>query len=339
MDFGFDFASLNSRLYGSFDYFYYSTKGYLVAPVGDSYLNHALGVSLPKVASDSELRRAGIELQIGWRDNIGDLKYDISANYTYYNSMWALDESESESSRKNPYHRSQQVKQNYYGHLYNSEGFYENAEDVYNSVAYANAINTGYLTAGDLKYTDVNGDGQITSEDTRKMGKSSSPHGQFGININLNYKGFYFSTLFQGSTSFNKMVSGNLAMQTGQSGDMPLAYDYQTDYWTPDNRDAKFTRLMSNTGLNSNNNYLSSNFWLFDASFIRMKDFQFGYDFKYKVLKNVNWLTRCKVGISGQNIFTISEATKYGMDPEANGTSNTGYPVERTLALTVNLGF
>jgi hypothetical protein len=118
-----------------------------------------------------------------------------------------------------------------------------------------------------------------------------------------------------------------------------LAYDYQTDYWTPDNRDAKFTRLMSNTGLNSNNNYLSSNFWLFDASFIRMKDFQFGYDFKYKVLKNVNWLTRCKVGISGQNIFTISEATKYGMDPEANGTSNTGYPVERTLALTVNLGF
>ena len=339
MDFGFDFASLNSRLYGSFDYFYYSTKGYLVAPVGDSYLNHALGVSLPKVASDSELRRAGIELQLGWRDNIGDLKYDISANYTYYNSMWALDESESESSRKNPYHRSQQVKQNYYGHLYNSEGFYENAEDVYNSVAYVNAINTGYLTAGDLKYTDVNGDGQITSEDTRKMGKSGSPHGQFGININLNYKGFYFSTLFQGSTSFNKMVSGNLAMQTGQSGDMPLAYDYQTDYWTPDNRDAKFTRLMSNTGLNSNNNYLSSNFWLFDASFIRMKDFQFGYDFKYKVLKNVNWLTRCKVGISGQNIFTISEATKYGMDPEANGTSNTGYPVERTLALTVNLGF
>lgn len=47
MDFGFDFASLNNRLYGSFDYFYYSTKGYLVAPRGDSYLNTALGVGLP----------------------------------------------------------------------------------------------------------------------------------------------------------------------------------------------------------------------------------------------------------------------------------------------------
>ena len=339
IDFGFDFASLNSRLYGSFDYFYYSTKGYLMAPVGESYLNHALGVSLPNVASDSESRRAGIELQLGWRDNIGDFKYDIAANYTYYNSIWALNESESESSRKNPYHRTQQVKQNYYGHLYNCEGFYNSAEDVYNSPGFISAYNTGYVTAGDLKYTDVNGDGQLTSEDTRKMGKSSSPHGQFGLNINLSYKGFYFSTLFQGSTSFNKMVSGALAMQSGQTGDMPVAFDYQTDYWTPDNRDAKFTRLMSNTGLNDNNNYVSSNFWLFDASFIRMKDFQFGYDLKYKVLKNVSWLTRCKVGISGQNLFTISEATKYGMDPESSDTSNTGYPVERTLAFTLNLGF
>ena len=64
MDFGFDFASLNNRLYGSFDYFYYSTKGYLVAPRGDSYLNTALGVGLPRVKSDSEHRRAGFELQL-----------------------------------------------------------------------------------------------------------------------------------------------------------------------------------------------------------------------------------------------------------------------------------
>ena len=339
MDFGFDFASLNSRLYGSFDYFYYSTKGYLQAPKGESYLNTALGVGLPQVKSNSETRRAGIELQLGWRDNIGDFKYDIAGNFTYYNTLTALNESEGETARKNPYTRGQQVKENFYGLMYNCEGFYESAQDVFNSPGIQGAYESGYVTAGDLKYTDVNGDGKIDGADQRRMGKSGSPHGQFGININLSYKGFYFSTLFQGSTSFNKMVSGVLAMQTGQTGDMPVAYDYQTDFWTPENRNAQYPRLMANTSLNANNNYVGSNFWLFDASFIRMKDFQFGYDFKYKLLKDVKWLSRCKVGVSGQNIFTISEATKYGMDPEAAGTSNTGYPVERTLAFTLNLGF
>ena len=76
-----------------------------------------------------------------------------------------------------------------------------------------------------------------------------------------------------------------------------------------------------------------------DGSYIRLKDFQFGYDFKYSLLKKVNWLSRCKVGISGQNIFTISESTKYGLDPENSSTGNAGYPVERTLAFTLNLGF
>ena len=339
MDFGFDFASLNSRLYGSFDYFYYSTKGYLVAPVGESYINTALGVGLPRVASDSEHRRAGIEVSLGWRDNIGDLKYDIAGNFTVYNTIWALDESEGESSRLNPYHRSQQVKQNFYGTLYKNLGYYTSAEDVYNSAGFINSYNSGNLTAGDIKYEDTNGDGQLTSEDMRRLGKSSTPHNQFGININLSYKGFYFSTLFQGSLGFDLYVTPALGMQTGQTGDMPVAYDYQTDFWRPDNTDAQYPRLMSNTGLNSNNNYASSDFWLINGSYLRMKDFQFGYDFKYKLLKNVSWLTRCKVGISGQNIFTISEATKFGMDPEPSDTGYYGYPVERTLAFTLNLGF
>ncbi|MGN0213494.1 MAG: SusC/RagA family TonB-linked outer membrane protein [Muribaculaceae bacterium] len=338
-DIGFDFASLGNRLYGSFDYFYYSTTGYLVAPTGESYLNTALGVSLPKVKSDSEYRRAGVEIQLGWRDDIGDFKYDVSANITSYNSIWAKIADESESSRMNPFTRQQQVKLNYYGAMLKSLGYYTSAEDVYNSVAIVNSINSGYLTAGDLKYYDANGDGKIDSNDYRRAGKSSAPHCQFGININMSYKGFYFSTLLQGSTSFNMYVSGSLGMQTGQTYGLPVAYDYQTDFWTPTNTDAQYPRLMSNTALNSNNNYASSDFWLINGAYLRMKDFQFGYDFKYSLLKNTKWLSRCKVGIAGQNIFTISEATKYGMDPEANGTNNYGYPVERTLAFTLNLGF
>ena len=337
-DIGFDFASLDNRLYGSLDYFYYSTKGYLTSPTGESYLNTAIGIGLPKVKSDSEFRRAGWEVQLGWRSNIGALKYDISGNFTYFDQLWALNRDESESSYMNPYTRQQQQK-GYYGVLYKNLGYYTSAEDVLNNPGFTSALNSGYLTAGDIKYRDTNGNGIIESGDTRRLGKASMPRGQFGINMNFQYKGFYLSMLFQGSTSFGMYIPGSAAMQTGQSGTLPVAYDYQTDTWTPSNTGAKYPRLMANTGLNSNNNYASSDFWLINGAYLRMKDFQFGYDFKQSVLRNVAWLTRAKVGISGQNIFTISEATKFGLDPENSSMQGYGYPVERVLAFTVNLGF
>lgn len=337
-DLGFDFASLNSRLYGSFDYFYYQTTGYLTNPTAESYLNQVIGVAMPKIKSNSEHRRGGVEIQLGWRDNIGDFKYDIAGNFTYFNELWALNEGESQSSVRNPYQRSQQQK-GYYGLMYKNLGYYTSAEDVYNSAGIINSYNSGYLTAGDIKYEDTNGDGQITGEDKRRLGHAVKPRGQFGLNINLSYKGFYFSTLFQGSTSFNMYLSSSIGMQTGQAGVMPVAYDHQTDFWTPDNRNAQYPRLMSNTGLNANNNYESSDFWLIDGAYVRMKDFQFGYDFKYSLLKKVGWLSRCKVGISGQNLFVLSESAKYGLDPENSDTGGYGYPIERTLAFTLNLGF
>ncbi len=337
-DFGFDFASLNSRLYGSFDYFYYSTKGYLVSPTGESYLNTALGIGMPKVKSDSQYRRAGYEVTLGWKDTVGDFRYDISGNFVFFDELWAYDASEAESSYMNPYQRTQQTK-GYYDLLYKNAGYYKNAQDVYNSVAYVSAMNTGYLTAGDIKYVDTNGDGKIDSSDMRRLGKSSVPRGQFGLNVNMSFKGFYLSMLFQGSTSFDMYISGTASMQTGQNWGMPVMYDYQTDFWTPSNTNAQYPRLMANTGLNSNNNYLSSDFWLVNGAYLRMKDFQFGYDFKYSVLRKSKWLSRLKVGISGQNLFTISQATKYGLDPENSSTTNYGYPVERIIAFTLNIGF
>ena len=96
---------------------------------------------------------------------------------------------------------------------------------------------------------------------------------------------------------------------------------------------------MANTALNANNKYMTSDFWTVNGRYLRMKDLQFGYDFKYLLLKDVKWLSRAKVGISGTNLFTISKAKKYGLDPENSSTSNYGYPVERTIAFTLNLGF
>ena len=334
-DAGFDFSSLNNRLYGSFDYFYYATKGFLYAPDAlDVGYTDPLGVSLPKISTDGEHRRAGIEFQLGWRDDIGDFHYDVAFNFTKFDELWANNPSESLESKKNPYKRTTQQR-GYAGIYYENMGFYTDANDVYNSVQRTGSHS---LTAGDLKYYDFNGDGVIDGADQHRLGKSSFPRANYGINISMSYKGFSFSTLLQGATRFDMYLGSVLMMNDANTGSSPT-YDFQTDYWTPTNTDAKFPRLLASTGNNGSNNVVGSDFWLINGGYLRMRDIQFGYDFKHILLKKTPWITRLNVALSGQNIFTLSEATKYGIDPE-NGSSNRyDYPNERVFAINFNIGF
>ena len=88
-------------------------------------------------------------------------------------------------------------------------------------------------------------------------------------------------------------------------------YDYyafadQEDYWMPDNTNAKFPRIAMNSSVNGNNNYVTSDFWLVNGRYIRLKSLQLGYDFRSVLLKNIKWLYKCQVVLSGQNLFTIS---------------------------------
>lgn len=335
-DMGVDFSSLSNRLYGSIDYFYYRTKGFLYAPNPiDVGYTDPLGMSLPRISTNGEHRRAGFDFSLGWRNTHNDFSYDISVNFTKFDQLWANNPSEAVSDVMNPYKRSSQ-QTGYYGNLYHSLGFYQNSEDVYNSVKRLGSYN---LVAGDLKYNDFNGDGKIDGADQIRSGKSSFPRGNYGINIKLNYKGFFLNALFQGATRFDMYLSGTAAMNDGQTGELPVIYDYQTDFWRPDNLDARYPRLKSSSGLNGDNNYVSSDFWLINGAYFRMKDFQLGYDFKESLIKHVPWVAKATIALSGQNLFTISETTKYGLDPENSSVQHYGYPNERVYAISLNLGF
>ena len=333
-DLGLDFSSLNNRLYGMIDYFYYQTKGFLIAPNAvDVGYTDPLGMDLPKIKSDGEHRRAGFELQLGWRDDISDFHYDVSFNVTKFDQLWANKPDESLENLKNPYKRKTQEK-GFKDVYFNSLGFYTDADDVYNSVKRNGSSN---LTAGDIKYYDFNGDGVIDDADKTRVGKDGFPRANYGINLSASYKGFSFSALFQGASRYDILLGGALRL-TSAAGSTPF-YDFQTDYWTPANTNAKYPRLVSTTGTNGSNNTLDSDFWLINGAYFRLKDIQISYDFKHKLLAKVNWLTRLNVGLSGQNIFTVSETTKYGLDPENASAAGFGYPNERIFAINVNLGF
>ena len=126
------------------------------------------------------------------------------------------------------------------------------------------------------------------------------------------------------------------AYDTMKGESIHAVYKYQLDYWSESNRDATFPRISQNALVNGSNNAQTSTFWIRNASFFRLKNLSLSYDFKYKLLKNVDWLSMCRVSLTGANLFTISDVMDY-WDPE--GSAGGSYPVQRVYSLGVTVGF
>lgn len=329
---GFDFASLNNRLSGSVDYFAKVTTGYIASPSNVGYTS-PLGKDLPDVMSDGESIRRGFEFVLQWKDSVGDLKYGVSANMTLYDSRYNINPYESETTLKNPYMRTTQVGR-YYGYVYKTLGYYTDYEDVMNSPKRNSSTN---LMAGDLKYYDFNGDGKIDGDDQTLGGSGTSPRANYGFTVDLGYKGWTFNMLWQGATNYNLYV--NSILQGGNSNYLPVIYEFQTDIWAPDNTNSLYPRQHASAGYNGNNNFVSSDFWLVDAHYIRLKNLSIGYDFKHKLLRNVGWMSKCVLSLAGYNLLTFSPAKKWGFDPEAGTGTGYSYPVSRVYTVSLNIGF
>ena len=117
--------------------------------------------------------------------------------------------------------------------------------------------------------------------------------------------------LWQGATSKDFYFGDKLQGQGSDYGYLSVIYDFQRDVWTPDNRNAKFPRLRSTSKYNGSNNYGSSDFWLVNTGYIRLKSLNIGYDLKHK----------------------------YDIDPEIGNTNLYTYPVSRVYSISFNIGF
>jgi len=324
---GFDFTSLNSNLSGSFDYFYLETTGILASLSGSIYTD-PLGIALPTRKSDGQFRREGFEFNLSYKNHFGDLQYEIGGNLTRFDQLWKMNPNEDAAVLRNPYTRTTQ-QTGYYGIGYHSLGFYTSAEDVLNSPKLVLSKN---LVPGDIKYEDTNGDGLIDVSDQRRIGSNSFPRLNYGINLDLRYKAWFLFTLLQGS--------GNRDAYPGNVIQVTNLYNYQKDYWTPSNRNSSYPRLTT-LGNNGSNNVATSDFWLTNARYIRLKSLQLGYNMKQGLLKNLlPFVSEFSIILSGSNLFTISEVfRRFQFDPEAGSFNNYDYPTERTYSLTVRLGF
>lgn len=327
-DIGFDFATLNNRLEGSFDWFYERTKGYLASP--NYEYTDPIGYALPQVVSDAENRIEGLDGFIKYKDNIGAVEYSLGANFTWYRSI-AAKTNEDKVTLSNPYTRAQGYLQDYLGTGYVGAKFYQNAYDILNN---PKRVKSKDLRPGDIWYEDVNGDGKIDGQDQRKYGYSSSPRFVYGFDLTLSWKGLSVLANIQG-TGRRQIYMNNYAQ--AQEGERRLDFAYQLDTWSPENRDATFPRP-GNISLNENNNYAGSDFWAVDAHYVRLKSLTISYDLKSSLFKKEAWLKSFSVFASGVNLFAIGPSVKYG-DPEASNFDGYAYPMMRTYSFGFQLGF
>ncbi|WP_231464855.1 TonB-dependent receptor [Pedobacter sp. Leaf132] len=271
------------------------------------------------------VKNQGIELEIGARKNFSNFMINLRANIGF-NRNEVVDNNEATPLYAYQSGIGYRVLQPL-GLI--SEGFFVSKEQI---AASPKQTFTSNVVPGDLKYTDVNGDGVINDFDRVAIGYSPIPEMQYGITLDGAFKGLDFSILFQGSA--------NSTTYFDQWGYVPFfsqgtALKEHLNSWTPANAaTATFPRV--DIGVNPNNNRLST-FTQQNGNYIRLKNAEIGYSFSQNLLKKVG-LKTVRVFANGQNLVTWSKIKL--VDPEyGNGSIGSTYPQQKVYNFGLSLNF
>jgi len=332
-DFGVDINFFNNKLQVIADYYNKKTIDMLLALEIPGYI----GLSNPD-NNTGTMKTNGWELAINYNNNIGDLNYTISANLSDFKSTMGYlggteflgDQVKLEGSEFNEW----------YG--YQSDGIYQTAEEVTNSATINNRVKPG-----DIKYKDISGpegvpDGKISPEYDKVLLGGSLPRYEYGGSIQLDYKNFDFNLIFQGIGKQNSYLSINM-VEPFRGGILSVPSFIQGDYWsvynTAEQNNKVFYPRLSQIAAgaqnrNNGNNYVTSDYWLFDGRYFRLKNIILGYSIPSKLTDPLK-IQRVRVYGNVSNLFSIDRFPD-GWDPEG---SIGGYFITRSFLLGVSITF
>ena len=331
--YGADFSFFDRKLFGTYDFFTKKNVGMLT----DIIYPDILGGTAPKTNA-GELETKGWEFTLGYRGEIGKLKYSVSANIGDTRNILLKKEN---ATAINPGVNGSGV----IGHPLNSIFLYQTGElfqtqaevDAYYAATNENgALPSGLnvLRPGDTKRVDSNNDGIIDAKDVKFMGDTAA-HYVYGINLSANYRNFDISTFFQGVLEQNVLRTGFLSYPFNTIyGSQTTAFIGKT--WTPTNIDAAYPRMTANT-TRAAWNWQNNDFALQDNQYIRLKSLIVGYTLNDLKIGNFG-LDKFRVYFSGNDLFEFSKV-KDGYDPEFGDSSNNIYPFTRTFSLGLNVSF
>ena len=273
----------------------------------------------------------GIELNLSHSGSIGKLQYTIGGNLTkIWNKIVDLHGQDNQVSGYYVYKQGQSIGAFY---MYKANGLFRDSADV------ANSAQNGTASPGDIKYADVSGpngkpDGQISSYDRTIVG-NDVPYFNYGLSLNVRYKGFDLMVMGQGVTDV-KVYLEDEASQAFFNG--AGVKQYVLGRWTQanPNPNAVYPRLL--TTANDAQNLQYSSFWLFNADYFRFKTISFGYTLPSTFL-SPQVVRSLRIYVSSNNAFTIrGDKRMKDFDPEAP-SSRAAYPQLKTFSFGINATF
>lgn len=333
---GFDFSAWKGKLSVEADFFYKYTYNILNS-IG-SIFPPSLGGHYPSQENSGSFDNTGVDLIVRHRNRINKFNYGLTGTFTYAHNRIL---SKKQSDNILPW---QSVLGSSVGAIwgYKSDGLYQSQEEIDNAPKPANVT----PRLGDIKYVDINGDGQINSEDMVRIARSTMPEMMFSFQFDADYAGFDFSLQFQGAALCDKMLMGAWSNLNGVTDLTPLTVPWYGNYdnaplylvegsWRPDNTDAQFPRLSVDKA-SYRNNGLQSDFWKCDGAYLRLKNATLGYTLPAKLLNKIK-VDRLRIYVTGTNLLTFTDF-KY-IDPESQNVITGYYPQQRTFSFGVNLSF
>ncbi len=337
---GVDLGLFNNSITLTAEYFIRNTDGLLLPqPIAPS-----IGYSQSPVVNVGNMRNQGLELQLGYNNQKGAFRYNVSGNLSIIrNKVLSLGPNVSplfagSNGDYGGFDITRTVAgepiQSFFG--WQVAGIFQNSAEVTSGARQPNA------RPGDIRFVDANGDGQITDADRVNLG-SFLPNFQYGFNIDAKYRNFDLTMFIQGVQG-NKIYNGTKVLTQG----MLRLFNSGTDVlraWTPTNTNTDVPRAVSG---DPNANSRTSNRFIEDGSYMRIKNLSLGYNLPAAPLQS--WsrgtLQRARLYVAATNLLTLTQYTGY--DPEigsrfnqtlTNGVDYGQFPQARTLMLGLQLGF
>ena len=337
VDVGLDARLFNDRLSFGYDFYNKRTKGMLMDKPIPAYVGQGAPMS-----NLGDMRNWGHEFEIGWQQQVGDFHYSINANASLLrNRLINLGNESGEAvyqsngaSGIGDYVKGSNGMVWPYFYGMKTDGIFQNWDEVNNYRDKNGNLMQPSAQPGDVRFVDVNGDGFVNDDDRTMIGKGM-PDWTAGLTMNADWNGFDATLFFQGSF-------GNDVFDYCMRGDIPAQNrpGWVLDRWIGEGTSNRIPRM---TNANPNQNWRSSDLWVKDGSYVRLKTAQLGYTLPEKWTKVV-FIKKFRVYVAGENLLTF---TKYeGFDPEmaSDGYTTIGvdrgiYPQARTITIGASITF
>jgi len=314
---GVDFAFLNNKFFGSFDYFTRQTTGILITPP----VAATLGEGQTKAVNGASKSNKGWELVLGYHgEGNNGLKYNVSANFAHF--------------RDKITELPEEVRPAYPGNLvstiighsqfdifgYKTAGLFQSQAEVDAAPQQVGAA------PGRIRYVDINNDGRIDDLDRTWIG-TTLPALEYGIRFDMTYKNFdvsLFGSGIAGRTGFDVYTTYNNLMRSRENVG-PGVFDA----WTPQHTNTTVPAL---TLKDNNNETRTSDYFMVNTSYFKMRNVQVGYTLTPKAV-----FSKLRVYVMGENLFWIKSKSYQGPDPERIDINPV--PIPQTFTFGVNASF